>query len=58
MRLADTESRILAKQIRLKCEQYWNENGLCDEEVHAILEWIHVRAYELESGKKVDEQCE
>lgn len=30
--------------IQRKCEQYWNENGLGDEEVHAILDLIFQEA--------------
>ncbi len=29
------------KCILMKCEQYWNEHNICDEEVHASLETIH-----------------
>lgn len=32
------------REIQAKCEQYWNAHSLCDEEVHAILEFIHSRA--------------
>jgi len=32
-------------EIKAKCEQYWNESGpFVPEEVHSILEFIHVRA--------------
>lgn len=30
-----------AGAIRQKCEQYWNEHNISDEEIHAILEFIH-----------------
>jgi hypothetical protein len=29
------------KKAAKKCEQYWNQHGICDEEVHSILEFIH-----------------
>lgn len=35
---------LLKEKLRFiteKCEQYWNEDGLCDAEVHAALECIH-----------------
>jgi len=35
------------EQIRRKCEQYWNENHVGAPEVHAILEFIHVRVAEV-----------
>lgn len=31
-----------------KCEQYWNEHGIYDSEVHAILEFIHREASKME----------
>lgn len=31
--------------IRAKCEQYWNERRISDEEVHSFLGWIHVQAH-------------
>ena len=31
-------------EIKAKCEQYWNEDLIGPTEVHAILEFIHVRA--------------
>lgn len=35
------------KQILTKCEQYWNERNVCDEEYHAALAFIHARANEI-----------
>lgn len=31
------------KQAIQKCEQYWNETGISDAEVHAMLGFIHSR---------------
>jgi hypothetical protein len=36
--------RDLTQEIIDKCEQYFNAHNICDEEVHAILEFIHSRA--------------
>ena len=32
------------REIKEKCEQYWNERGIGDSEFHAILDFIHDRA--------------
>ena len=40
------------EQIRAKCEQYWNEPFVCTEEFHAILEFIHGRAWPDEAARK------
>ncbi len=33
-------------EMREKCEQYWNSpNQLCVEEMHSVLEFIHVRTF-------------
>jgi len=39
MRLAELEKA--AAKVRVKCEQYWNEHNIQDEEIHAALEIIH-----------------
>jgi len=39
----------LIAEIKSKCEQYWNEANICDEEIHAILEFIHVRCSSLDA---------
>ena len=40
------------EQIRAKCEQYWNEPfGLCPEEMHSILEFIHRLAVSAEAQR-------
>lgn len=33
--------REAAKEVRSKCEQYWNEHNIGDAEIHAVLEFIH-----------------
>jgi hypothetical protein len=43
----DTSDEDLLNVIRLKCEQFWNEHGLNDAEVHATLEFIHTRVCKL-----------
>lgn len=40
----------LLSRIQVKCAQYWNTKGLPDEEVHAILEWIHREAGEAKAA--------
>ena len=30
--------------IKDKCAQYWNEPGICDAEIHAVLEYIYDEA--------------
>jgi GDP-D-mannose dehydratase len=43
--------------IKEKCEQFWNANDICNEEMHAILEWIHKRYSEVEAElAKKDEE--
>lgn len=37
------ERDILA-EVQEKCQQYWNQSGICDAEVHAILSFINGRA--------------
>lgn len=48
-----------------KCEQYWNESNISDEEIHAVLGWIYNKSEEelkqatseaLESAIKVVEK--
>jgi hypothetical protein len=41
--------RDIIAEIKSKCEQYWNEANICDEEIHAILEFIHVRCSALDT---------
>jgi len=36
-----TRLRVAAATSIRKCEQYWNEHNIPDEEVHAALELIH-----------------
>jgi len=51
--LAEREKEIAAptREIREKCEQYWNEPRIGEAEVHAILEFIHARTDWIESGE-------
>jgi len=43
--------RDIIAEIKSKCEQYWNERNICDEEIHAILEFIHVRCSALDQER-------
>jgi hypothetical protein len=43
------QERIAA--ILEKCEFYWNQDGICDAEIHAVLEGIHEHAREI--GKEL-----
>lgn len=42
-----TEEIRVLREIIDKCENYWNERGLCDEEFHCILDFIRSRAVKL-----------
>lgn len=44
------EPFLTIEEIREKCEQYWNERGVLDEELHSILSFIHVRASKLNAA--------
>ncbi len=46
------EQLRLAQEITDKCEQYWNEFGICDAEIHAILEFIHERVRRMLTHKE------
>ena len=41
------------RQILDKCEQYWNDPNV-SVEMHAVLEFIHVRALGIETHSKAD----
>jgi hypothetical protein len=38
--------------IQEKCQQYANARGVLDEEFHAVLNWIHRKAVELEAARE------
>lgn len=38
-----TIGQLHLTEVAAKCEQYWNERGINDSEIHAILGFIHSR---------------
>jgi len=48
--------RDIIAEIKSKCEQYWNEANICDEEIHAILEFIHVRCSTFDAERAEHQQ--
>lgn len=42
----------LAQEIKDKCEQYWNAHNIADAEIHAVLEFVHIRIEEMMQTKE------